>query len=313
MEVLHILDWRALRTEPWHGVRRVRFREVFARNRCARWAHHVTALLVVIVIAGLASAFDLIASLVTNDHSWVDRSWSILPVIYVAVFAGWAHLRDPRLDAMGIVVLIWGARLTFNFARKGGYAGVEDYRWAVLRSRMPRWQFQLFNLGFIVIYQNALLVAIALPAWTALQHRSGSYGAADVVLALMFLACTAGETVADQQQWRFQTWKAGEQAAGRMPDPRFLQQGLFRFSRHPAYFFEVAQWWIVFLMGVMAAGSLRQWTVVGAVFLTLLFVGSTRFTESITLSKYPEYSLYQRRTSAIVPWRPLDVVPLTLD
>ena len=35
------------------------------------------------------------------------------------------------------LVTLWGARLTFNFARKGGYApGGEDYRWAVLRARM---------------------------------------------------------------------------------------------------------------------------------------------------------------------------------
>jgi steroid 5-alpha reductase family enzyme len=40
------------------------------------------------------------------------------------------------------------------------------------------------------------------------------------------------------------------------------------------------------------------------VLLTLLFVGSTRFTESITLSRYPEYEFYQRQTSAVVPWFP---------
>jgi steroid 5-alpha reductase family enzyme len=36
--------------------------------------------------------------------------------------------------------------------------------------------------------------------------------------------------------------------------------------------------------------------------LSVLFVGSTSFTEKITLSRYPEYANYQRRTSAIVPW-----------
>ncbi len=205
---------------------------------------------------------------------------------------------------MAIVVVVWGARLTFNFARKGGYSGVEDYRWAVLRSRMSRWQFQIFNLFFIVIYQNFILVLIALPAWTAYQHRSGSYHLVDVLLAVAFLACTAGETIADQQQWRFQTWKSREVSAGRPPNPRFLQEGLFRFSRHPAYFFELSQWWLIFFMGASAAGTLRQWTVVGAVLLTLLFIGSTRFTESITLSRYPEYALYQRRTSAILPFPP---------
>ena len=264
----------------------------------------MTPLLSVIVTAGVASAFALAASLATQDYSWVDRSWSILPVIYVVELASWAHLRDPRLDIMGFAVLVWGVRLTFNFARKGGYSGVEDYRWAVLRSRMSRWQFQMFNLFFIVIYQNVILVVIALPAWTAYQHRSDSYGALDALLALFFLACTTGEAIADQQQWHFQCWKANEVSAGRTPDPQFLQEGLFKFSRHPAYFFEVAQWWLLFLMGASAAASLRQWTVLGALLLTLLFVGSTRFTESITLSRYPEYALYQQRTSAILPWPP---------
>ncbi len=268
-------------------------------------------LLVVVVTAGAASVFALLASLVTRDYSWVDRSWSIVPIVYAVELAGSARLRDPRLDVMAIVIATWGARLTFNFARKGGYSGVEDYRWAVLRARMPRWQFQIFNVCFIVLYQNFILVAIVLPLWTAYQHRSHSYGIVDVILAVLFLACTAGETVADQQQWDFQSWKAAEIAAGRTPQPQFLQEGLFRYSRHPAYFFEVAQWWVIFLMGCSAAGSLRQWSVIGAVLLTLLFIGSTRFTESITISRYPEYSRYQQRTSAIIPWLPRRPEPIT--
>ena len=87
-----------------------------------------------------------IVSLATNEHSWVDRMWSVIPIAYVAVFAAEAHLRDVRLDVMVVLVALWGARLTFNFARKGGYApGGEDYRWKVLRDRMPRWQLQLFQ------------------------------------------------------------------------------------------------------------------------------------------------------------------------
>jgi len=41
---------------------------------------------------------------------------------------------------------------------------------------------------------------------------------------------------------------------------------------------------------------------IGVVLLTLLFVGSTSLTESISASCYPSYEEYQRRTSAIVPW-----------
>jgi steroid 5-alpha reductase family enzyme len=263
----------------------------------------MTPLLVVVLISGVACAFAWLASLVTGDTSWVDRSWSIVPVIYLWVFSSYAGLANARLDVMAAVVTVWGVRLTYNFARKGGYAGVEDYRWAVLRSRMRPWQFQLFNFFFIVIYQNVILVLIALPAYTAYENRARTpYGALDALLAVIFFACLMGETAADQQQWDFQRRKRLEIDAGRVLEHQFLDTGLFRLSRHPNYFFELAQWWILFFMGAVAAGSLLQWTVLGAVLLTLLFLGSTRFTEKITLSRYPEYALYQRRTSSVIPW-----------
>ena len=259
--------------------------------------------LVLTVLIGVAAcAFAWIASLLTGDTSWVDRMWSIVPVIYVSVFAATARLANPRLDVMAVLVTLWGVRLTYNFARKGGYRGVEDYRWEVLRSSMRPWQFQFFNLFFIVLYQNALLVLITLPAWTAYQHRSTPFGPIDVLLATLFLVFIIGETVADQQQWNFQQWKSAEVRAGRTPNPRFLQSGLFRFSRHPNYFFELAQWWVAFLFAVTAARSIFEWTALGPILLTLLFVGSTRFTEKISLAHYPEYELFQRSTSAVIPW-----------
>jgi steroid 5-alpha reductase family enzyme len=246
------------------------------------------------VFAGVTLGTWLV-SVLTREYSWVDRIWSIVPVAYVGIFAGAVGFADARLDVMFALVVLWGARLTFNFARKGGYApGGEDYRWAVLRERMAPWQFQLFNFFFISLYQNAILLLITLPALTALEHPGG-FGLADVVVALVFAAFLVGETVADQQQWAFHR----EKHAGRAPT-RFLQAGLFRYSRHPNFFFEQAQWWAFAAFGVVAGGL--QWTVAGAVLLTLLFVGSTRFTESITKSRYPEYADYQRRTSAVVPW-----------
>ena len=255
-----------------------------------------------IVFAGVCLVVWLL-SVATKEYSWVDRIWSVVPVAYVAIFAGAAGFADARLDVMLVLVALWGARLTFNFARKGGYArGGEDYRWAVLRGKMAPWQFQVFNLFFITIYQNAILLLITLPAYTALEHRS-AFGGLDVVAAVVFLAFLVGETVSDQQQWTFQGWKRDELAAGRAPERRFLQTGLFRYSRHPNFFFEQAQWWVVFVFGVIAAGAL-PWTVAGAVLLTLLFVGSTKFTESITLTRYPEYADYQHRTSAVIPWWP---------
>ena len=260
-------------------------------------------LAIVVIAAAVVSAFCWVASLVTKDTSWVDRIWSIVPVVYVWIFAAAALVEGAnavRLVVMALLVTAWGARLTFNFARKGGYSGVEDYRWAVLRGRMKPWQFQLFNLFFIVLYQNALLVLISLPALIAWQNPAPFTGW-DAAFAVLFAGFLFGEFVADQQQWRFHQAK---RAAGGQLEPGFATSGLFAYSRHPNFFFEQAQWWALFFFGAIAAGSVLQWTVLGAVLLTGLFIGSTIFTESITKSKYPEYADYQAVTSPIVPWPP---------
>lgn len=261
-------------------------------------------LLVCLAICGVVTVGTWVASIATREYSWVDRIWSIAPVAYAWVFAVASEF-DARLALMAVLVTLWGIRLTFNFARKGGYRpGGEDYRWAVLRGRMsPAW-FQVFNFGFISVYQNALILLFCLPAYTVFESTRPPLGVWDAVLAALFLAFLAGETVADQQQWTFHDWKSAERAAGRTPAPGFLQTGLFRMSRHPNFFFEQAQWWVFYGFAVAATGAWLHWTVAGAVLLSLLFGGSTVFTESISRSRYPEYDEYRARTSPIVPWFP---------
>lgn len=259
-------------------------------------------LVVCLVICGAITVSTWLASVVTREYSWVDRIWSIAPIAYVWVFAA-AGAFEARLVLMASLVTLWGIRLTFNFARKGGYRpGGEDYRWAVLRERMSPPLFQLFNVAFISVYQNALVLAFCLPAATVHAAPPTPLGAWDLVLAVAFLGLLVGETVADEQQWRFHRWKAAERAAGRAPRPGFLQTGLFRVSRHPNFFFEQAQWWVFYGYAIAATGVWLHWTIAGAVLLSLLFIGSTVFTESISRSRYPEYDEYRARTSAIVPW-----------
>lgn len=244
-------------------------------------------------VCGGATAGCWVLSVVTGEYSWVDRIWSIAPVAYVWVFALGTH--DARAFLVAVLVTGWGARLTFNFARRGGYApGGEDYRWGIIRSRIPGWAFALFNVVFIALYQNALLLAIALPAWTIVEN-SAPLGAYDVMAAVVFLGLLVGETVADQQRWNFHRAH---------PEGGVLRTGLFRYSRHPNYFFEIAQWWVVFSFAAIAAGTALLWTVAGAILLTLLFLGSTAFTEWISASRHPEFEDYRRVTSMLIPWPP---------
>jgi steroid 5-alpha reductase family enzyme len=251
----------------------------------------VSALVVNLWIAGAVTAACWIASVATREYSWVDRLWSVVPVVYLWVFA--AHAHDARVTLMAVLVTCWGVRLTVNFARRGGYApGGEDYRWGVLRRQLPGWRFQVFNLLFIAIYQNALLLLITLPAWTASQHPR-PLGGGDAIAAAVFAVLLVGETVADQQRWDFH--RSGRAAGGAT-----LRTGLYGFSRHPNYVCELGQWWVVFAFGALAAGTVWLPTVAGAVLLIALFVGSARFTEQISASHHPDFEDYRRAVPMFV-------------
>ena len=261
----------------------------------------MTALETNYIVLAVTCSLTWLLSLPTKDTSWVDRIWSVVPIVYAWVFAGGANFADMRLNVIAGLITLWGARLTFNFARKGGYApGGEDYRWEILRKQMKPWQYQVFNIVFIVIIQNVILLGITLPMNDLLLHPA-AYSQVDLALTLLFLGLLTFETVADQQQWNFHQHKKAQKAAGREVHPGFLDKGLWSVSRHPNFFAEQSQWWVVYLLSVSSVGF-TTWSWVGAAVLTALFIGSTRFTEEITSGKYPEYKQYQERVSMLVPW-----------
>jgi Protein of unknown function (DUF1295) len=78
-----------------------------------------------------------VVSELTKNYSQVDKIWSIVPMAYAWFFAQQSAWNQ-RMVIMAVLVSIWALRLTFNFARRGGYhwipwKGEEDYRWGVLR------------------------------------------------------------------------------------------------------------------------------------------------------------------------------------
>jgi steroid 5-alpha reductase family enzyme len=254
------------------------------------------------LVAGITLGTWLL-SVFTREYSWVDRIWSIAPPVYAVLVAFTQGFSDSRLNLVAVLVTAWGARLTFNFWRRGGYAkGGEDYRWAILRDMLGPVAFQGFNATFISPYQNLLIWLLVAPT-SAMVAGGAPLGAADTVLAALFLGLLAFEFVADQQQFDFQTAKYAARARGEA-HADFRTDGLFRFSRHPNYFAEVSIWWVVYGFSVAAGGGWLNWTIVAPILLSLLFDGSTRFTEWLTLKKYAHYADYQRSTSRIVPLPP---------
>jgi steroid 5-alpha reductase family enzyme len=258
----------------------------------------------VLCAAFIAASFFL--GWITGDYSQTDRLWSLAPVIYAWCFAA-AAWPDSRLILMAFLATLWGARLTFNFARKGGYTSEEDYRWVFLRGKITNpYAWQAFNLFFIAGYQHALIFLFTLPAYAVYRDGGRPIGWADLIATGLFLALLALETIADEQMWRFQEEKKRRKAAGEaLPGDfgrGFLSSGLYGFSRHPNYFGEVSMWWAFYLFVPAGTGMWLHWTVIGAVLLTALFQGSIWFTEHISAGRYPAYRDYQKGVSKFIPW-----------
>ncbi|WP_395812322.1 DUF1295 domain-containing protein [Archangium minus] len=277
-----------------------------------------TPLTAAVALLGAVTLLSWVLQVVTGNYSWVDRLWSVMPPVYAWVFALWGGSPNPRLVLMAVLATAWGARLTFNFARKGGYIPTEeDYRWAFVRDWLAKHDplhplgRELFSLLFIAVYQHVLIGLLIIPA-AFVVHGLGSGvapGAGDILAAIAFLAFLVGETVADEQQWRFQQRKArlspeeraragGDFARG------FLTTGVFRYSRHLNFFCEISLWWVIGCFTLLAGAEVLNWTWVGPVLLTLLFQGSTALTEALSVRKYPAYREYQRTTSRLLPLWP---------
>jgi steroid 5-alpha reductase family enzyme len=257
---------------------------------------------IAITMSLLIAAYVFTASSLTGDYSYIDRLWSILPVIYSWGFTLSVGFKYGNYSVRGLLISLlitaWGIRLTYNFYRKGGYSGMEDYRWAILRDKIKsKIAWTLFSFLFIAVFQSFLLLAITFPVYKVGQDfidGQTDITFKDVICSIIFALLLLGETVADNQQFAFQTkkYKLINQKK-KLPKKYargFITSGLFKYSRHPNFFCEISIWWTVCLFGLDKFTDLG-WTMAGAGLLNLLFLGSTQFTEDISSSKYKEYSV----------------------
>jgi steroid 5-alpha reductase family enzyme len=257
------------------------------------------------IISLLNIAMAFLFSISTNDYSWTDRLWSTVPVLFAWIYASATDFATNSTLA-AVLVTLWGLRLTFNFARRGGYTGAEDYRWPILRERIGNevlWQ--LFNILFIAAYQQFLFVCFTFPLYY--MTRSPQHGITTELLigSGIMLVFLLFETVSDQQQYNFQQAKYDllPRKDHMEEDYRrgFRTSGLFSRSRHPNYLGELGFWWGAYFFSAASIGKPINSSIAGPILLTLLFIGSVWFTESITSGKYPDYQEYRKKTWPIFP------------
>lgn len=249
----------------------------------------------------------------TGNCSQVDKLWSILPIIYTWYIAYASGFPD-RMVLMAILVTIWGARLTYNFSRRGAYqwkfwTGEEDYRWEVLRNNTLfkgyKLRWTLFNLFFICLYQNGLILLFTLPILVTYKASDQHITIIDGLLAALFLTFVIIETIADQQQWNFHKEKqrlklANQPLTGAYADG-FVSTGLWSKIRHPNYMSEQAIWIVFYFFSVVATGQWINWSMAGCLLLVILFQGSSDFSEAISSGKYPQYSNYKKKAGRFFP------------
>lgn len=274
-------------------------------------------LLILGIICGASALYCFVVGEITRNNSQMDKLWSVLPIAYTWVIAALGEFRW-RLIIIAIIVTLWGVRLTYNFAKKGAYSikfwtGEEDYRWVYLRKQngfQNKFVWAIFDLLFISIFQNAVVLGICLPA-VAIMSSDAALGVLDIVAALLMAGALLYEVIADKQQNAFQTKKYEYLNSGmkleELPEPYnrgFNITGLWARSRHPNYIGEQLIWVGLYLF-VISAGvahyGVFNWTIFGVGLLILVFVGSSRMAEGISVKKYKEYPDYQRQVFKYLP------------
>ena len=226
-------------------------------------------------------------------HADVIWAWGLTAAALFYLVMGDGAL-EARLAA-GVLVLIWGVRLGSHVLHRV-LTEPEDGRYQAMRERLGR-HVHAFHLFFFLM-QGLLAWLFSLPHWV-ISGASDS-GLLWPLLGLSVgLMALAGEALADRQLAR---WRSDPANQGKT-----CRQGLWRYSRHPNYFFEWLHWFSYPLIAVGTPGAVWLWLAPVAMFLFLWFVTGIPYTEKQALkSRGEDYRHYQRTTSAFFPWRPGD-------
>ncbi|HZN77796.1 MAG TPA: DUF1295 domain-containing protein [Micromonosporaceae bacterium] len=246
----------------------------------------------------VATVVVFAVSMVVRNASVYDPYWSVAPpviaVAWVALAGGGNPVRQVLVVAL---IVLWGVRLTANWASTWRGLDHEDWRYRQLREqtrgRVPWW---VVNLGGIQLMPTLVVFVGMLPVWPALTVGDRPLWIVDIVAVVVTLGAIALEATADAQLHRF--------AADPANQGRIVDRGVWRYSRHPNYLGEIGFWWGMWLFGLAAAPS-WWWTVVGPLAMVVLFVTvSIPLMDRRSLDRRPGYADHMRRVPALVPWRP---------
>ena len=245
-----------------------------------------------LTIAALYFFVTWLVSVKIKNYGLLDAAWSYGVAILAPLYAWMGPGDSTRKWAATAIGVAWSLRLgTHILTRVISHHPVEDARYQTLRARWP-------GAGMFLLFfelQAVLVVIFSLPFLLMAFNTTPALKAVEVIGLAIALAALGGEALADAQMKRF---KADPAHKGGV-----CQDGLWRYSRHPNYFFEFMIWVGFF---IAALGSPWGWTMIICPLLMLQFLlkvtGIPLTEEHAVRSKGDTYREYQRTTSAFIPW-----------
>jgi steroid 5-alpha reductase family enzyme len=258
-------------------------------------------------LVAIAAGLSLVMSLAwaveqrTGNSGWIDTIWTF-GVGFVGVACALVPLSAdspanlPRQCLVAIAIALWALRLGLYIAART--AGItDDPRYAALRrgwGASASWQ-----MWFLVQKQAVVSIPLVLAIFIAAHCPAPSLRLQDGLAILIFVLAITGEGIADQQLRRFRRSSSG----GR----RICQSGLWRWSRHPNYFFEWLGWVGYPLVAIDLPGGYGWgWLALLApacMYWLLAYVsGVPPLEEHMLRTRGDDFRVYQARTNAFFPW-----------
>jgi steroid 5-alpha reductase family enzyme len=206
-------------------------------------------------------------------------------------------LRRILIMGMGSV---YALRLGGHILRCRFWDRPEDARYRKLRQLLGNWE-QVGMFFYFQLQVPACVFFAGLLCWV-MSHPQEGFRWWDGVGIGVFIVAVGGEALADRQLEEF---RSRPQNTGKT-----LRTGLWRYSRHPNYFFESLHWWAYVPMVI---GLPFWWMAVlwpGLMIISLLWVTGIPWAEAQAVkNRGDDYRQYQGTTSAFIPWFPTKPSP----
>ena len=228
-----------------------------------------------------------------GDSGIVDVFWGASVAVVGVFFCVVADGNLTRRWLGAILICVWALRLSLHlFVRWRSHE--EDARYTALKVKWgERAQLRMFRFYQM---QGLGCYLFALPLLLASLH-DGPIGWTDWVGVLIWTIALVGEGLSDFQLARF---RQRPESKGEV-----CQDGFWKYSRHPNYFFEWLHWCAYVMLAITAPLGWLTILAPVAMWFFLNRVTGIPLTEIQAIkSRGEKYRRYQRTTNAFFPWFP---------